>query len=132
MANTATVASATPARQTIPRPRLAANVVCLFAEDRPPVVNRPRRGRLPKAVAVLSAARPLRIGALCEFSAEGHETMPVRIIERLDNGRFRVEAVAGHEFVFPNGARGRGASVHYSCLRRSAIIDLQYATIREN
>lgn len=115
-----------------PRRRLAQNVVCLFADERQPVANLPRRGRLPKAVAQLRAAYPLRQGALCEFSAEDHASIPVRIIEMIGGGRFHVEAVAGYEFSFPEGVRSRAANVICSTLRRSAVIDLQYQTTQES
>lgn len=126
MANLAQSAFAQPVLPSIARRRLAPNIVCMFADDRPPVVNRPRRGRLPKAVAVFQAERKLRPGALCEFSTDGHPAIPVRIIENLGNGRSHVEAIVGHEFTFPDGQRGRDANVNYACLRRSVVLDLQF------
>lgn len=125
--------AAAPAVPTVsPRRHLAENIVCLFHEDRSPVINRPRRGRLPKSIAVLSAACRLRPGAVCEFSAPGHAAMPVKIMEIHDYQYVDVEAIAGHEFIFQDGARSRFARVLSSCLRRSIILDLKHRAALEN
>lgn len=50
------------------RRRLAANVICLFTDDRPPVVNdcTTRRGRRPRNI-IRFRERPLEIGDICEL-----------------------------------------------------------------
>lgn len=37
----------------LPRRYLAPNAIALWPEDRPPVVNQPRRGRYPRGVEAL-------------------------------------------------------------------------------
>lgn len=51
-----TIAAAS-ARHLQGRRRLADNVICMFAEDRPPIMNRRRRGRLPRSITRLAAYR---------------------------------------------------------------------------
>lgn len=77
------------------RRRLASNVLCMFDEDRPAVVQVRRRGRLPKAVASLRVERhrryldslpkpyPYEIGDIVEVKCEDGEWIPAIIVQRL-------------------------------------------------
>lgn len=58
-----------PARtqKTVPRRLLAPNVVCLFAQNRAPIVNAPRRGRYPKNVTPISSRPRLMPGDIAQL-----------------------------------------------------------------
>ena len=53
--------------QTTKRPRLATNVVCMFMDEREPVTNGKRRGRLPGKVTRLQIWGRIRAGVYCYF-----------------------------------------------------------------
>ncbi len=70
-----------------PRRRLAPNVFCMFAEDRPPVFNIRRHGPLPRNCNVISfASRPRLVpGDIAEIWKGGIPSnigKKVRLIER--------------------------------------------------
>ena len=50
-----------------PRRRLAPNVICMFDDDRPPVVNVRRRGRYPRNVTPIASRARLMPGDLAEL-----------------------------------------------------------------
>lgn len=66
------------------RRRLAPNVICMHAENRPPVFNIRRRGRYPRNVISIRSRPRLMPGDLAEICA-GHPSnlgKRVRIVER--------------------------------------------------
>lgn len=98
---TATPSAAAPLRAE--RRRLAENVICLFAEDRPPVINRPRRGRLPSCVVSArrfeelrhSWQRPGIEAELCGTVRAEKKGMRVCLIELRADGDWAIAAVRG-------------------------------------
>lgn len=70
----------------IERRRLAPNVVCLFQEDRPAVVNVRRRGRYPRNVVAFWARPRLLVGdmaELCGGALPSNHGKRVRLIARV-------------------------------------------------
>jgi hypothetical protein len=80
------------------RRRLAPNVVCMFDEDRPPVVQQPRRGPYPKPVTSIRRWPWLDAGDTARFVLGKNTGKRVRIIERqiVFRGSFlKVESLDG-------------------------------------
>lgn len=127
MATLAQSALAQTETPSIARRRLAPNVVCMFADDRPPVINRGRRGRYPKLVKSLWSMRRLRVGALCELNTARNANIPVRIVEEIEPGRYGVMALAGLRILCSDGELSLGAVVTNQQLRRSVVLDLQFS-----
>ena len=79
------------------RRHLASNVVSLFADERPPVANPRRRGRLPRNVVRLGSRPRLVIGDLCEMCRgalpENHGKH-VRVVGFTDAGLVEIDAVS--------------------------------------
>ena len=70
----------------IERRRLAPNVVCLFPEDRPAIVNEPRRGRYPRNVIRFGSRPRLLAGdmaELCGSALPSNHGKRVRLIGRV-------------------------------------------------
>ncbi|MES2714198.1 MAG: hypothetical protein V4795_00435 [Pseudomonadota bacterium] len=79
------------------RRRLAPNLACLFAEDRPAVANGRRRGRLPSSVVRLNTPPRLQIGdlaELCNCRAE-NRGLRVRLLRQYDDGDWEIAPVQG-------------------------------------
>lgn len=87
------------------RLRLAENVICMFADDRPPVANTNvrRRGRLPRNV-LRFRIRPLEpgdIAELCRGALPSNHGRRVRILAyNYQRGGYDIEAVSGYLDVF--------------------------------
>lgn len=64
------------------RRRLAPNIVCLFSDDRPPIVNQRLRGRRPRRISSISAQPKIRPGAFCYIRPEGRNHMKVVVVVR--------------------------------------------------
>lgn len=129
MANAHLRECASQSSETTARRHLAPNVTCMFTEDRPPVVNPPRRGRYPRGVVNLRAF-PARYypGALCELrSPSNPDGVPVRIEYREDDGRYSVEALAGYQVILPDGEACTYALADQSLLFRTAVVSIRYA-----
>lgn len=134
MANTAHSASApTPPalldHPAPPRRRLAPNVITLFGDDRAPVLNAPRRGRLPSGITRLHPEWESRlyVGAVCVVrDLPLNDDVPVRIIHDFADGTFGVEAIGPQQIVFGNGAVERRATVVSKCLVRTATVGVRY------
>lgn len=100
-----------PAKQAEPKPqapqkpqrrRLADNVVALFHDERPPVVNPKRRGRFPRGVVSFRRWERIRVGDYCLIWASptsprvNHGRM-VQVVYRVDalQDTWLVQAVEG-------------------------------------
>lgn len=59
--------AAAPVGLSVSRPRLAPNVICMFVDERPAVINRARRGRLPRGIARINGQPLLVPGDIVEF-----------------------------------------------------------------
>lgn len=71
--------------QRIVRRRLAPNVVCMFQEERPAVVNERRRGRYPRNVVSFRSRPRLCAGdmaELCGGALPSNHGKKVRILQR--------------------------------------------------
>ena len=85
-----------------PRPRLADNVVAMFTDERAPVLNPKRRGRLPRVVTALRRWDRIHPGDYCLIWASAtssrlnHGRM-VKVVGRVDAVRntWRVQVVGG-------------------------------------
>lgn len=125
MANQSLRAFAQPVSVTHPRRRLADNVVCLFPEDRPPVVQAAgRRGRYPTIVSRLSSVPRLRVGAICEIwrtDSGKNNGLIVRLLEEEGNDLWFVETVSGVDILFSNGEFNRRALCPSGILRRTFL-----------
>ena len=100
--------------------RSAPNILFLFSGNRPAVVNAPRRGRLPRCVALFSS-HPLKIGdlaELCRGALKANHGKVVRITGYLPiTNDYEIEAVDGflHTYDRDTGeATGLCASVKTS------------------
>ena len=90
-----------------PRPRLADNVVAMFADERAPVLNPTRRGRLPGVVTALRRWDRLHPGDYCLIWASAtsprlnHGRM-VKVLGRDDPVRntWRVQAIGDYLTTF--------------------------------
>ena len=81
--------------QMRPFSRLAPNVIALHANERPPVVQTRRRGRLPAGVSRLfRSARPkFYVGVVCLLREASNHDVPVRVFQVMEDGRFGVCAL---------------------------------------
>lgn len=130
MANQRLRESASNYSEAPARRRLAPNVTCMFPEDRPPVVNRPRRGRYPNnVVRILSSGPRFYPGVVCELrTALDPDGVPVIVVGSSDDrGWFYIKALGGHKITFGNGDTGVFGSAHPGSLFRSAIVSVRYA-----
>lgn len=104
-----------------PRRRLAPNVVCMFAEDRPPVVNPPRRGRYPRGVKELRFWDRLRPGVYAYMwtatPTNPNRGIVVRLVEKYDDGDWLIES-CGRELQVENGTYLQSAAAKPENLRR--------------
>ncbi len=108
-----------------PRRRLAPNVICLFPEDREPVVRARRYGRYPQGVVALWRWPRIRPGVICELcngaNPANHGKL-ARIVER-DGYRWECRAI-NEDFVLcdsdgkPTGQRGSVCLTDSENLRR--------------
>lgn len=105
----------------MPRRYLAPNVISMHAEDRPPVINRPRRGRYPAMVAPIWTARRLYVGAVCELRSPLNDCIPVRIVAFLDNGDAHIEAVGPRLITINAQQTSRNAGAGLSSLHRTVF-----------
>jgi len=108
-----------PTRPTPPaRRRLAQNVVCLFAADRPPVVNARPRGRLPRGIARLEMPS-FAIGDMAEIfygGANPNNGKQIKIVGRNPvDGDFCVEAMSGILHTFDKDGKPNGSSARAQC-----------------
>ena len=110
-----------------PRRRLAPNVVCMFAADRPVVINERRRGRLPRNVSRFWIP-PFAIGDVVEiFAGKGDLDNGVRVKiynQSPNGGDFWIEAVSGSLHTINRDGSPNGTSPRAQCpprhLRRIA------------
>ena len=106
-----------------PRRRLADNVVCLFPEDRSPVVQTAgRRGRYPAKVSRLESVPRLRVGAICEvLNCQPLENVGliVRLLDVNARNEWGIETVDGRTIKFPDGSTNRRGYIHADALRRT-------------
>jgi hypothetical protein len=126
----------TPAELEPPKPtrrRLADNVVSMFTDERAPVVNQNRRGRLPRGVIALRRWERIHVGDYCVVwgsaaSPSMNHGRLVRITARVDASLWDVEAVDGMLTTFDPAApedasrylRSSTATVNADRLRRCA------------
>lgn len=82
--------SATPQNLPSARRRLAPNVVCMFPDDREPIIQPRRRGRYPRGVASIKDVERLRVGVVAEVVNAGpksQENVGARVlITKFDRG----------------------------------------------
>lgn len=118
-------AGASAATKSPARRRLADNVLCMFNEERPPVVQAVgRRGRYPAIVTRLWLVPRLRQGAICIIRSnpdtDVNHGIIVRLIEQHENGNWLSEAIGNRRFVF-DGEKHREVWVNPSVLRRTVF-----------
>lgn len=114
-----------PETSTAPRRRLAPNVIAMHAEERPPVVQTRRRGRLPASIARFYYGRPrLYVGAVCGWSTSesDFDYIPVRLLEIRADGFCVVAAISARSIPLTGGGFTRRAGVYAEALVRTATI----------
>lgn len=115
------------------RRRLANNVICLFPEDRPPVINPPRRGRLPSCVVPARRLEELRhawqqpgaVAELCGTVRSENKGVRVRLIGKKADGCWLIETVRG-ELTVEGGERVSIAHTPPKNLRRAPGASYQH------
>ncbi len=132
MANTQQSNRPAPAGAQPPRRRLAPNVVCAFNDDRAPVVNRMRRGPLPRnVVSFAPTPREFTAGDVCMLArdlgaTESNAGRVVRLVQpfRTEHStQWIVEAftepltLLDRSTTLPTGERGVMAYVWQDVLR---------------
>lgn len=121
--NGAPAPSGNPPNKTLPRRRLAPNVIAMHADDRPPVVQPRRRGRWPACVASLWRGRSrLYVGALCALRTPLNDDVPVRILEIHQNGNCLVEIAGTRGIVCQGGDLAQEAIATNQSLIRTATL----------
>lgn len=115
---------ASPDQPATPRRRLAPNVIAMHAEDRPPVVQHRRRGRLPAAIGSIWRARHARlyVGAICALRTPLNDDVPVRVTEVYEDGKCDIETIGPRRIVCPDGTLLRAAIASNHCLIRTATL----------
>jgi len=115
--------------EALPRRYLAPNVICMFAEDRQPVLNRPRRGRFPKVVTpILASGKRIFPGVVCELRTPlNPHGVPVLVEEFDEQGLWRVVALGGKQIVRSDGTAYGRALADSKILFRSACVAARYA-----
>ncbi len=81
-----------------PRPRLAPNVICLFPETLPPVVNPRHRGPYPRSIVLLRRWPRIRPGVICEMVNKSHpENLGklVCVVEETGDNEWRIKSLDG-------------------------------------
>lgn len=122
-ASAPTLRTASPDPSIPPRRRLAPNVIALHAEDRPPVVQERRRGRLPACIARYCVGRSrLYVGALCALRMPGFADIPVRLLEISQSGECLIRTISPQAIPFRDGTHGREAVVSSIYLVRTATV----------
>ena len=117
--------SVSPTQPTLPRRRLAPNVIALHAEDRPPVVQTRRRGRYPACVARFTVGRSrLYVGAVCALRTPLNDDTPVRVVEIHQNGDCVIEAVSPRPIICVDGEPSCRATTSNQSLVRTATLGL--------
>lgn len=111
-----------PAHDTAPPRRyLAPNVIALWPEDRPPVVNPARRGRYPRGVEALRRWNRLRPGVYAYLWSANptsrNRGKVVRLRKEYADGDWEVEAYDS-EIYFANGECSRFAAAKPDEMRR--------------
>lgn len=94
---------------SVSRRYLSPNVIALYAEDHPPVVQVARRGRYPDCVRRLSGTPRLYVGVICELRTGLNDGVPVRLTGFDANGDAAIEAVGGRLIALANGKQSRHA-----------------------
>lgn len=118
-----TLRLASPDQSTQSRRRLAPNVIAMHAEERQPVVQARRRGRLPACIARYGVGRSrLYIGALCALRMPGFPDIPVCLLEIRQSGECVIRAASPRAIPFHDGTHGREAVVSSIYLVRTATI----------
>jgi len=127
-ANSTAAPSSTNQEQPTRRRYLAPNVICMFAEDRQPVLNRPRRGRFPKVVTpILASGKRIFPGVICELRTPlNPQGVPVLVEELDEEGLWSVVALGGHEIVCRDGSTYGRARAESKVLFRSASVAARY------
>jgi hypothetical protein len=69
-----------PVAPSVSRPRLAPNVICMFADERPTVISRARRGRLPRGIARINGQPLFLRGDIVEFRSGRFRGRRARIV----------------------------------------------------
>lgn len=112
------------------RRHLDGNVVCMHAEDRPPVAQtRGSRGRYPAGVTPLRHWRrnPFPAGSICELRVGGHVT-PVLVCGQTKNFSHAVLALGGKTMIV-EGEAVQQAAVPGDFLYRSAVLEITYGPL---
>lgn len=122
-----------PAVLVSARRQLSPNVVCMFGEDRPPVINPPRRGRYPRNVvkhrfwlrSLPGADATVRYGR-----GAGQRVRLVRFIDAAERERLKIDPnekfwfvceCAEGVFELTDGSESRKAVFHSKELRIDEI-----------
>jgi len=100
---------------------IASNVVAMYADDRPPVVQPRRRGRYPSCVKRLSDTPRLYVGAICELRTPLNDSVPVRIVDLNPADGAWIEAVTPRLITYRDGTKGRDAKCGPESLFRTVF-----------
>lgn len=114
----------------LPCRRLAPNVIALHANERPPVVQSRRRGRLPAGVSRLFRDdRPkIYVGVVCLLREASNHDVPVRVFQVMEDGRFAICALTDRLITIADAGVVADKAVARECvLIRTATLRGLYA-----
>lgn len=77
------------------RRRLAANVICLFNEERPPILNLWPRGAFPRGVVRIKSRPRFRIGSVVEVVNVKFNNGKMARILKEEDGMFLLQSLSG-------------------------------------